>query len=542
MPHVENTNTEKIEKVSREIIEYLIKHPQTSREKITNIKGRIGKKYRLKRVIKNATILNFATEEEKDLIIIHLKRRTTRTLSGVSVIAIMTKPLPCPGTCIYCPGQNSQPGKKVAQSYTGQEPAALRSISNNYDPYRQVQSRIRDLEAIGHDVDKIELIIMGGTFLSTDLRYQEQFVKGALEGIIDNKVETLEEAKSLAEKSKRRLIGITVETRPDYCKESHIDNMLNYGTTRVEIGIQTIYDDIYTLVNRGHTTADSIESIRIAKDAGLKINAHIMPNLPGSTIDKDLKLFDNLFSNPDYQPDMLKIYPTLVIAGTELYTWWKNGNYSPYSDNELINLIATVKNNLPPYVRIQRIMRDIPATLIEAGCKNSNLRQLVQERLKEIDGTCKCIRCREYGISKKKEIIDNNSFNEIKLYRLNYDASKGNEIFLSYENKEEDYLIGYLRLRKPSEFAHRKELNDGNTLIVREIKVVGELVPKDSKPTKDTQIQHRGYGKLLMKNAEKISAEDFDAKKLAVISGIGAKDWFYSQGYHPDGPYVSKRI
>ncbi len=383
---------------------------------------------------------------------------------------------------------------------------------------------------------------MGGTFLSTDIRYQEDFVKGALEGIIDKKVDTLEEAKSLAEKSKRRVIGITVETRPDYCKESHIDNMLNYGTTRVELGIQTIYDDIYTLVNRGHTTKDSIDSIRIAKDAGLKINAHIMPNLPGSTIDKDLKLFDTLFSTPDYQPDMLKIYPTLVIAGTELYNWWKNGKFLPYSDNELINLIAKVKDNLPPYVRIQRIMRDIPAPLIEAGCKNSNLRQLVQERLKEIDGACKCIRCREYGISKKGENIDESSFNDVKLYRLNYDASQGKEIFLSYENKKEDYLIGYLRLRKPSEFAHREELNDGNTLIVREIKVVGELVPKDSKPTKSTQIQHRGYGKLLMENAEKISAEDFDAKKMAVISGIGAKGWFYSQGYLPDGAYVSKRI
>jgi elongator complex protein 3 len=542
MPHVENANIEKIEEFSREVIDYLKKHPQTSRDKITNVKGRIGKKYKFKKVMKNATILGFATEEEKELITKLLKRRTTRTLSGVSVIAIMTKPLPCPGNCIYCPGQESQPGEKVAQSYTGKEPAALRSIHNEYDPYRQVQSRIGDLEVIGHDVDKIELIIMGGTFLSTDIRYQEDFVKGALEGIINKKVATLEEAKRLAEKSKRRVIGITVETRPDFCKENHIDNMLNYGTTRVELGIQTIYDDIYTLVNRGHTTTDSIDSIRIAKDAGLKINAHIMPNLPGSSIDKDLKLFDTLFSTPDYQPDMLKIYPTLVIAGTELYNWWKNGKYLPYSDNELINLIAKVKDNLPPYVRIQRIMRDIPATLIEAGCKNSNLRQIVQERLKEIDGACKCIRCREYGLSKKGEIIEEKSFNDIKLYRLNYNASQGKEIFLSYENKKEEYLIGYLRLRKPSEFAHREELNDGNTLIVREIKVVGELVPKGLKPNRTTQIQHRGYGKLLMENAEKISTEDFDAKKLAVISGIGAKDWFYSQGYHSDGPYVSKRI
>ncbi len=540
MGSLESDNSEKIKRISREIIDYLINNPETPREKITNIKGRIGKKYKYTRVIKNATILDYATLKEKNKITQILKRRKTRTLSGVSVIAIMTKPLPCPGTCIYCPGQDSQPGDKVAQSYTGREPAAMRSIHSNYDPYLQVQSRINDLEAIGHTIDKIELIIMGGTYLSADPKYQEEFIKGALEGIIEQRVNTLEEAKKLAESSKKRLIGITIETRPDYCKEKDVDRMLEFGTTRVEIGIQTVYDEIFELVKRGHTTLDSIEAIRIAKDAGLKINAHIMPNLPGSSYSKDIELFNELFSNSDYRPDMLKIYPTLVIDGTELYNWWKKGNYTPYSDKELINLIATVKRNLPPYVRIQRIMRDIPANLIEAGCKNSNLRQLVQEKLKEINETCKCIRCREYGISKRKQIIDDNSFDDIALYRLNYEASHGNEVFLSFENKVEDYLAGYLRLRQPSEYAHRPELNDGKTMIVREIKVVGELVPKDSKPNYYSQIQHRGFGKLLMEYAEKISSDDFDAKKIAVISGFGVRDWFYEMGYKLDGVYVSK--
>ncbi len=540
MGYLETGNREKVKIISREIIDYLIRNPKTPRKKITNIKGRIGKKHKYDKVIKNATILNYATVEEKEIITQILKRRKTRTLSGVSVIAIMTKPLPCPGTCIYCPGQDSQPGEKVAQSYTGREPAAMRSIHNNYDPYLQVQSRIKDLDAIGHSVDKIELIIMGGTFLSTDPEYQTEFVKGALEGIIEQRVDRLEEAKIIAEKSKRRVIGITIETRPDYCKEKDIDKMLNYGTTRVELGVQTIYDDVYKLVKRAHTTKDSIEAIRIAKDAGLKINAHIMPNLPGSNYSQDIELFDELFSNSNYRPDMLKIYPTLVINGTELYNWWKEGKYSPYSDSELIDLIAKVKASLPSYVRIQRIMRDIPANLIEAGCKNSNLRQLVHEKLGEIDETCKCIRCREYGIRKRQEIIDEKSFDDIKLYRLDYDASQGKEIFLSYENKKENYLVGYLRLRKPSEFAHRPEINDGKTLIVREIKVVGELVPKDLKPNSFSQLQHRGYGKLLMSNAEKISREEYNAKKLAVISGIGAKSYFYKMGYEPDGVYVSK--
>jgi len=533
-------NNEKVKKISREVINYLVQYPNISRQKVTNIKGRIGKKYHYHKVIKNATILNFATEKESQIITQILKRRSTRTLSGVSVIAIMTKPLPCPGTCIYCPGPDSQPGQKVAQSYTGREPAAMRSLHNNYDPYLQVQSRIKDLEAIGHRVDKIELIIMGGTFLSSDVQYQIAFIKGALEGVIEQRVETLQEGKKLAEQSIRRIVGITVETRPDYCKENHIDLMLSYGTTRVEIGIQTIYNEIYNIVKRGHTTSDSIEAIRMAKDAGLKINAHMMPNLPNSNYSKDINMFDSLFSNPDYRPDMLKIYPTLVIKGTELYNWWKEGNYSPYSDQELINLLAEVKQNVPPFVRIQRIMRDIPATLIEAGCKKSNLRQLVHDRLTELNSKCNCIRCREYGITKRTQISKDDSLDDIKLYRLDYNASKGQEIFLSYENKVEDYIIGFLRLRKPSKYAHRPELNDGKTLIVREIKVVGEMVPKDLKPNRITQIQHRGYGKLLMEKAETISREEFDARKLAVISGIGVRDWFKSLGYKIDGVYVSK--
>ena len=452
----------------------------------------------------------------------------------------MTKPLPCPGTCIYCPGQESQPGEKVAQSYTGQEPAAMRSIHNNYNPYSQVLSRIKDLEVIGHSIDKIELIIMGGTFLSTDVKYQEDFVKGALEGIIEKRVKNLEEAKREAEKSRKRVIGITIETRPDYCKETDVDRMLKYGTTRVELGIQTLNNEIYELVKRGHSTKDSIEAIRIAKDAGLKVNVHMMPNLPGASLETDLEMFNSLFSNPDYRPDMLKIYPTLVIKGTGLYDWWKQGKYTPFSDSELVNLIASIKQNLPSYVRIQRIMRDIPANLIEAGSKKSNLRQYIQERLEKIGKKCNCIRCREYGIKLKGNIIEKNSFDNIQLYRFDYEASKGKEIFLSYENKKEGYLLGYLRLRKPSELTHRPELSDGNTMIVREVKIVGELVPKDSKPERNLQIQHRGYGKMLMKNAEKISIEDFDAKKLAVISGIGARDWFYGIGYKLDGIYVSK--
>jgi len=542
MTYSEESSADKINKIARATIDFLITHPQTNKSKITTIKAKFAKKFSYAGVIKNATILSIATDEEKQILTQLLRRRTTRTLSGVSVIAIMTKPLPCPGTCVYCPGQDSQPGQKVAQSYTGQEPAAMRSIHNNYDAYRQVKSRIEDLEAIGHTVDKIELIVMGGTFLSSAIIYQEEFIKGAYEGILEKRVKTLEEVKRLSEKSKRRLIGLTIETRPDYCTEPYVDRMLNYGATRVEIGIQTVFDEIYKKNNRGHTTQDSIDAIRIAKDAGLKINAHMMPNLPGSNFAKDLESFNILFSHPEYRPDMLKIYPCLVIKGTKLYDWWKAGEFTPYSLDELIDLISTIKQKVPSYVRIQRIMRDIPAFLIEAGCKKSNLRQLVHKRLEELKFKCNCIRCREYGIIKREKNIEEGFFNNIKLNRLDYKASLGEETFLSYENKKQGYLVGYLRLRKPSEFAHRPELRDGKTMIIREVRVVGELVPKDAKPLGNTQLQHRGYGKLLMENAEKIAVEDYNSKKLAVISGIGVRDWFYKLGYKLDGYYVSKKL
>ncbi len=538
----ELTNSETVKKISREIIDYLMIHPNFPRQKITNLKGKFGKKYNYHKVIKNAQIIHHATEEELGVIIQLLKRRITRSISGVSVIAIMTKPLPCPGNCVYCPGQDSQPDQKVAQSYTGREPAAMRSIHNKYDSYEQVQSRIKDLEAIGHIVDKIDLVCMGGTFLSSPIDYQEDFIRGAYEGVVERRAANLEEIKRIAESSKRRLIGLTIETRPDYCTEPYVDMMLNYGTTRVEIGIQTVLDEIYKKVNRGHTSQDSINAIRIAKDAGLKINTHIMPNLPGSDYSKDLEMFEHLFSSQDYRPDMLKIYPCLVIKGTKLYDWWKAGEFTPYSLNELIDLLANVKQQIPPYVRIQRIMRDIPAVLIEAGCKKSNLRQLIHKKLEELNLKCNCIRCREYGIAKKSVAIDENKNEDIKLYRHDYDASNGQEIFLSYENKKEGYLVAYLRLRKPSEYAHRHELNDGKTMVVREVKVVGELVPTDKKPKRETQLQHRGFGKLLMENAEKIALEDFNSKKLAVISGIGVRDWFYGLGYTLDGFYVSKPL
>ncbi|MEM2914459.1 MAG: tRNA uridine(34) 5-carboxymethylaminomethyl modification radical SAM/GNAT enzyme Elp3, partial [Candidatus Bathyarchaeia archaeon] len=241
-------------------------------------------------------------------------------------VAVMTKPFPCPQkeACAYCPGG---PLKGVPQSYTGHEPASMRGIQSNFDPYMQVKQRIIQLEAIGHAVDKVELIVMGGTFLGTAVTYQEYFIQRCLDAINDSISQSLEEAKKKAETSRIRNVGITVETRPDWSKETHVDHMLAMGVTRVEIGVQNIYDDIYEIVNRGHTIEDVIEATRILKDSGLKIVYHMMPGLPGSNFERDLEGFRRIFSDPCFKPDMLKIYPCLVIKDTKIYDWWRRGVY-----------------------------------------------------------------------------------------------------------------------------------------------------------------------------------------------------------------------
>ncbi len=524
-------------KAAREIAEYLLSHQGVTRREVERIKAKISKKYHVQNIINNATVLAACNPQENQIISKLLRRKKTRTLSGVSVIAVMTKPLACPGKCIYCPGKSSQPGEMVAQSYTGQEPAARRSVMFNYDSRRQVASRIEDLEAIGHRIDKLEIICMGGTLCAAPIEYQEEFVKGCYEGFLNRDVKTLQEAKQLAETSERRLVGITFETRPDYCQEEQVNRMLEFGCTRVEIGVQTVFDDVYQRINRGHTTKETIRAFQVARDAGLKINAHMMPNLPGATLERDREMFTRLFDNPAYRPDMLKIYPTLVIQGTQLYDQFIAGEYKSYELEDMVKLIAQVKQNLPPYVRIQRVQRDIPAQLIVAGVKKSNLRELVQNRLISMGERCKCIRCREEGFMGPRQLREE----DLVLHRIDYDASEGREIFLSFETPIKDVLVGYVRLRIPSDREFRPELLPNPVPIVRELRVVGELVRTHEKPTLD-QVQHRGFGTHLLLEAEKIAREEFDAKKIAVISGIGVRQYFYQRGYYLDGVYVSKNL
>jgi elongator complex protein 3 len=416
----------------------------------------------------------------------------------------------------------------------------MRGSQNNYDPYRQVQSRIHQLTAIGHRVDKVELIVMGGTFPATPPEYQTRFIQRCLDAITGEASTSLEEAKAQAETSRIRNVGITVETRPDWCKQPHVDAMLDMGVTRVEIGVQNPSDELYRLAGRTHTVADVTEATRVAKDAGLKIVYHLMPGMPGSNPTRDLAAFKRVFTDPAFKPDMIKIYPCLVIAGTKAYDWYRGGGtYKPYSTEEAAELIAEVKKTLPPWVRVMRVQRDIPAGLIVAGVDKSNLRQIVQQKLAEHGDRCGCIRCREVG---HRLAVDNVTadLEKIQILTTRYQASEGQEIFISAEDPENNVLIGYLRLRVPSAKAHRSEITAAPSAVVRELHVYGPLVPVGKHSAKAWQ--HKGYGAILLNEAERVAREDYGSKKLLVISALGTKQYYMRFGYERYGVYVSKQL
>jgi elongator complex protein 3 len=315
--------------------------------------------------------------------------------------------------------------------------------------------------------------------------------------------------------------------------------MLDMGVTRVEIGVQNPDDQLYRLAGRTHTVADVTEATQVAKDSGLKIVYHLMPGMPGSNPKRDLAAFKRVFTDPAFKPDMIKIYPCLVIAGTKAYDWYRKGTYKPYTTEEAANLIAEIKKALPPWVRVMRVQRDIPAGLIVAGVDKSNLRQLVQQKLAEHNEHCNCIRCREVG---HRKVADNVTpdMDKIQISAIRYPASEGQELFISAEDPENEVLIGYLRLRIPSAKAHRPEVTAVPSAIVRELHVYGPLVPVGKHSSKAWQ--HKGCGSNLLGEAERIAQDDYDLKKLLVISALGTKQYYIRFGYRRDGVYVSKML
>ncbi|MBI4399154.1 tRNA uridine(34) 5-carboxymethylaminomethyl modification radical SAM/GNAT enzyme Elp3 [Candidatus Micrarchaeota archaeon] len=501
---------------------------------LLRMKLKVGEKYRLAKTIRNSEILECLPESKKTAEMVNLlKIRATRSLSGIVPIAVMCLANKCPhGRCTYCPK-----GDNAAQSYTGEEPVSMRAAQSNFDPYLQTKQRIEQLQAIGHKVQKCELIILGGTFNSEPYSYQQFFMKRCLDAMNGFDSETVEQALIANEKAEFRAVGITFETKPDWCKKEHIEKMLNFGVTRVEIGVQVLSDEIYKKVNRGHTLRDVVESTAQAKDSYLKVLYHMMPGL-FTDPKKDVEDFRTLFENPDFRPDMLKIYPCVVLPNTALYQMWKRGMFTPYTTEEAAEVLVEATKYIPPYVRVMRIQREIPANVIQAGVKNTNLRQIVERKLKERGIKCRCIRCREVGLRMKQDdiVLDES---RIELKRIEYEASGGKEIFLSYEETENDLLIGFLRLREHGENKFRQEIGD-SSMGVRELHVYSEALHLHEKPGEN--YQHKGYGKLLLAEAERIAREEFDKKKLLVISGVGAREYYYKLGYNREGAYVSKEL
>jgi elongator complex protein 3 len=360
-----------------------------------------------------------------------------------------------------------------------------------------------------------------------------------LDAIANKESQSLEEAKRDAMTSRIRNVGITVETRPDWAKEAHVDQMLQMGVTRVELGVQNPNDRLYHTVGRTHTVSDVTEATRIMKDAGLKVVYHLMPGLPGSNLRSDLQAFRKVFTNPRFKPDMIKIYPCLVLRGTRTYEWYLRGTYKPYSNDEAAKLIAEIKKTIPPWMRVMRVQRDIPAPLIVAGVDRSNLRQIVQRELEAQGLRCRCIRCREIG---HRMMIDGvkPDAEHVEILTTKYESSEGEEIFISAEDVQNDVLIGYLRLRIPSKRAHRPEIRTVPSSIIRELHVYGPLVPVSRHLAEAWQ--HKGYGTVLLAEAERMSREDYDLKKVLVISALGTKQYYVRFGYRHDGVYMSKTL
>ena len=553
----------------------LLKQKKISVKELNKKKIELSKKYNLKRIPTNIEILLHA--EPEDVEKLGLLTKPTRTISGVAVIAVMAYPFACKhGKCLMCPGGPASIFGDVPQSYTGREPATLRAIRNKFDPYMQIFNRLEHYVVMGHSPEKVELIVMGGTFPSFDWRYQKRFIAfcykamndfshlffkkdrfdfirfkkffllpgsvGDKERIkrISAKVRKLKGKSDLLkeqiknERSKIRCVGLTIETRPDFAKLKHANRMLLLGCTRVELGVQSVYDRALKAIKRGHSVKDSIKAMRVLKDLGFKINAHYMIGLPSVSVKDDIAGLKELFSNPYFRPDMLKIYPCLVVEGTELYQLWKKGKYRPLSVEDAAKIIIEFKRIVPEYVRIMRVQRDIPDFMISAGPKLTNLRQYIQEKMKKLGLKCKCIRCREIGRSGLKKI------GKLNYKILSYEASKGSEFFISAEYK--DWIVGFCRMRFPSQCL-RKEITERSALI-RELHVYGTAMPIGKTANSDRlaiQVQHRGVGKRLMSIAEQLAKEN-GKNKMVVISGIGVREYYRKLGYRKEGVYMVKKI
>ena len=553
------------EQFYQQIIETL-KRKNIPKEDMTRFKIDLCKQFKVKKIPTDIQILMHAKQEDlKDL---KLVTKPTRTISGVATVALMTKPFACPhGKCTFCPGGPQSYYGDVPQSYTGKEPSTMRGIRNDYDSYLETFNRLEQYIATGHVPEKIEIIVQGGTFLSMPLDYQNDFITFAFKAMNDFSqlffpnndfdldkfkkffelpTEIRDEERTIRLKQKMyeirgssnlelekqrnqtariRCVGLTIETKPDWGKLDEGNRMLDFGCTRVELGVQSVYDKQLKITNRGHDIKDTIESIKILKDLGFKINAHYMPGLPEINYEQDLKGMKQLFSDPDFKPDMLKIYPCMVAPGTPLYEQYKKGKFVPLSTEDAAKMLAEFKPFIPTYCRVQRVQRDVPTKQWAAGVGMTNFRQYTFEKYKP---KCRCIRCREP--MKKQVDLEN-----VQLLVQEYEASQGKEFFISFENIEQDIILGFCRLRFPSHFL-RQEITQTSALI-RELHVYGTATAIGQ----EGKVQHKGFGKKLLEKAEQISKEN-KKDKIVIISGVGVREYYAKLGYKLEGSYMVKKL
>lgn len=458
-----------------------------------------------------------------------VRRKPSRTLSGVAIVAVMTAPARCPhGRCTYCPGgpENGSP-----QSYTGEEPSALRGAQFHWDARAIARHRIETLESIGHPTSKVEVIVMGGTFPARPRGYQEEVLRGIYDGLNGTPSASLSDAQAQNEVADHRVVGLTVETRPDWCDDRVLPFLLEAGVTRVEVGVECLHDDVLEAVGRAHSSSDVGRATREARDRGLKVCYHLMLGLPGMDPESDLSDFERLWADPAYRPDLLKVYPTLVLPGTPLYEDWKSGRYEPYDTATAAELIARMKRRLPPWVRIQRIQRDIPARLIAAGVRSSNLREKALDRLRSEGAHCRCLRCREAGRRSTPPV------DAFELTETEYGAAGGRERFYAWEDPVTDTVAGFLRLRFPSE-----ETPGGlDAPVIRELKVVGSEVPIGREGSRPNEYQHRGFGRGLLAVAEEqVRREGFS--RVYVTSAVGTREYYRRLGYERSGTHMAKSV
>ncbi len=504
-----------------------------TRAQLERLKKKAAAEFSLGRYLTNSEVLAALPSGSRPRFEEMLTVHPRRSASGIVVVTAFSAPFSCPhGTCVFCPGG---PRAGTPQSYLPQSPGMKSALDSGFDPYLQVRKCLAKYQANGHGVGKVETIIEGGTFIAVPADYQEWFVRGVYDGLNGTKSKDLREAQARNESAASRCVGLTLESKPDWCRPRDIDMMLSYGITRLEIGVQSLRDGVLLSSNRGHTVEDTVRSFQVARDAGLKVTAHMMPGLPGSTPEEDLEDLRRLFGDEAFKPDMTKIYPTLVVPGTSLARQFETGRYEPYSTETVVELLSEMKRFVPPWHRIMRIQREIPAKEIEGGVRDGNLRQLVLERARQKGHGCQCIRCREVEL-RAPDVLGQSDALEYTERR--YRASGGEEVFGSYEFRRTAMISAFVRMRIPSPAAHRPEM-DG-AAVVRELRVYGRTVQVGRRQT--DAWQHRGLGAALMRRMERTAREEFGSGRILVTSAVGTRGYYRRLGYERQGPYMGMRL